>query len=285
MAQTKPVPEGFHTITPHLVVRDGEKAIEFYKKAFGAEELCRMPGPDGKGVMHCELKIGDSMLMLCDEMPQMERWVSPQSLKATTVAVHLYVNDADAAFDKAVKAKPSSVRGRVNLGVTLAQIGHPNEAIEQFRAALKYDPKNKNAHFNLGTQLLLKNNYEEAINHFQAVLEIDPKDLEAKRELAKALVQTGEVEKALDHLFKAVASAPGDELTLIELSSLLVRLERYKEALDLLDQANRRFPDRGLTAHALARLLAACPDVSMRDGERAVDLMAGEEAHVVLSDS
>lgn len=104
MSNVKPIPEGFHTMTPHLIVRDAAKAIEFYKKAFGAEEIMRMPGPDGKTVMHAELKIGDSMMMLCEEFPQMERWVAPQSLKGTTVAICLYVENADKAFQRAVDA-------------------------------------------------------------------------------------------------------------------------------------------------------------------------------------
>ncbi len=104
MAEVKPIPEGFHTITPHLVVRNADQAIEFYKKAFSAEELARMPGPDGKGVMHAELKIGDSVFMLCDEMPDMKGCLAPESLKGTTIAVHLYVNDVDTAFDRAVSA-------------------------------------------------------------------------------------------------------------------------------------------------------------------------------------
>ncbi len=104
MAAVQPIPEGFHTITPHLVVRNADQAIEFYKRAFGAEELARMPGPDGKCVMHAELKIGDSVFMLCDEMPETKRWLAPESLKGTTFAVHLYVNDVDAAFDRAVSA-------------------------------------------------------------------------------------------------------------------------------------------------------------------------------------
>ena len=66
---TKPVPEGHHTVTPYLVVKDASKAIEFYKQAFGAVEKGRMPGPDGKGVLHAELKIGDSFVYLSDEIP------------------------------------------------------------------------------------------------------------------------------------------------------------------------------------------------------------------------
>jgi PhnB protein len=98
----KPIPEGFHTLTPHLVVRGADRAIEFYKTAFGAEGKACMPGPDGK-VMHAELKIGDSMLMLGEEFPQMN-CRSPQALGGSPVSLHLYVRNVDAAFDKAVKA-------------------------------------------------------------------------------------------------------------------------------------------------------------------------------------
>ena len=108
-AHAKPIPEGFGTVTPHMVVRDAAKAIEFYKKAFNAEEVARMPGPGGQGVMHAELKIGDSMIMLCDEFPGMEGWRAPQSLNGTTVTLSLYVADADKAYRQAVDAgaKPS----------------------------------------------------------------------------------------------------------------------------------------------------------------------------------
>ncbi len=100
----KPIPDGYHGVTPHLVIREAAKAIEFYKKAFGAEERARMPGPDGKCIMHAEIKIGDSIVMLGEEFPQMQRWVSPQQLKGTTIALHLYVKDVDAAFERAVDA-------------------------------------------------------------------------------------------------------------------------------------------------------------------------------------
>jgi uncharacterized glyoxalase superfamily protein PhnB len=109
----KPIPEGFRSLTPHLVIRGAGKAIDFYKKAFGAEEIVRMPGPDGRTVMHAELKIGDSMLMLCDEFPQMQRWVSPDQLKGTTVALSIYVEDADKLFQRAVSAG-----GKVSMPMT-----------------------------------------------------------------------------------------------------------------------------------------------------------------------
>jgi uncharacterized glyoxalase superfamily protein PhnB len=97
----KPIPEGFHTITPHLVVKGAAQAIEFYKKAFGAEEIVRMPGPNGQSVMHAELKIGDSRLWLVDEFPAMG-CLGPHGVGGTPVTIHLYVQDADAIFNQAV---------------------------------------------------------------------------------------------------------------------------------------------------------------------------------------
>ena len=98
----KPIPEGMHTVTPHLVCAGAADAIEFYKKAFGAVELSRMLGPDGK-VMHASIRIGDSVIMLNDEMPAWGTF-GPKSLKGSSVIIHLYVENADAAFDQAVRA-------------------------------------------------------------------------------------------------------------------------------------------------------------------------------------
>lgn len=104
MAQlhVNPVPDGMHTLTPHLVCRDAAAAIAFYQKAFGAVELARLLGPQGK-LMHALLRIGDSPLMLVDEFPD---WgaVGPQSLKGSPVTLHLYVEDVDAAVERAVAA-------------------------------------------------------------------------------------------------------------------------------------------------------------------------------------
>ena len=100
--QVKAIPDGYHTVTPGLTVRDGAKAIEFYKQAFGAQQVFRMDRPDGR-LGHAELKIGNSTLMLGEEDP---RWgcQSPESLKGTPVSFYLYVPDADAAFARAVAA-------------------------------------------------------------------------------------------------------------------------------------------------------------------------------------
>jgi uncharacterized glyoxalase superfamily protein PhnB len=98
----KPIPEGMHTVTPHLICAGAIQAIEFYKKAFGAVELSRLPGPEGK-LMHGSIRIGDSTIMLMDEMPQHGAF-GAKSLKGSPVTIHLYVEDADAVFAQAVKA-------------------------------------------------------------------------------------------------------------------------------------------------------------------------------------
>jgi PhnB protein len=98
----KPIPEGMHSVTPHLVCAGAADAIEFYKQAFGAIERGRMPGPDGK-VMHAQIKIGDSHIMLADEFPDFGS-LGPKSLGGTPVTIHLYVPDADAVFQRALDA-------------------------------------------------------------------------------------------------------------------------------------------------------------------------------------
>ena len=97
-----PIPKGFHTVTPYLIVRGADRAIEFYRKAFGAEVLDRMTGPDGKSVVHAQIRIGDSFLFLSDEFPGMGG--APEKYGGSPAGIHLYVEDVDAAFEKAVAA-------------------------------------------------------------------------------------------------------------------------------------------------------------------------------------
>jgi len=102
VSKVKPVPEGYHTATPYLVVSGAAKAIEFYKNAFGATELMRMAGPDGR-IMHSELKIGDSIIMMGDEDPK--RGIrGPESLGGSPISLYLYVDDCDKVFNQAVGA-------------------------------------------------------------------------------------------------------------------------------------------------------------------------------------
>jgi uncharacterized glyoxalase superfamily protein PhnB len=100
--QVRAIPEGFHTVTPHLVCAGAADALEFYKKALGAVEIGRMPGPGGK-IMHAELRIGDSRIMLADDFPDYGS-KGPLALKGSPVVIHLYVEDADAAFARLVDA-------------------------------------------------------------------------------------------------------------------------------------------------------------------------------------
>lgn len=99
----EPIPKGFHTVTPSLMVRDADRAIEFYKKAFGAELVDRFTGPDGKTVMHAELRIGDSFIFLGDEAFAKGTGGAEKTAESCA-SIHLYVEDVDAAFDRAVRA-------------------------------------------------------------------------------------------------------------------------------------------------------------------------------------
>lgn len=98
----KAIPDGMHTLTPHIVCEGASDAIAFYRKAFNAEELARLPAPGGK-VMHAAIRIGDSVVMLMDDFPE---WGSlgPKALKGSPVTLHLYVQDVDAAIKQAVAA-------------------------------------------------------------------------------------------------------------------------------------------------------------------------------------
>jgi PhnB protein len=104
----KSIPDGYHTVTPYLIMQDAAGALEFYKKAFSATELMRFPGPDGK-IMHAEIKIGDSPIMLGEEHPQMGAR-SPKSLGGTPVGICLYVKDVDALSAQATAAGAKVLR-------------------------------------------------------------------------------------------------------------------------------------------------------------------------------
>jgi PhnB protein len=108
MAKVKPIPDGYPQVTPYLCVDGADAAIEFYSSVLGATERMRMPAPDGK-IGHAELEIGDSVVMLADEFPDMGIR-SPRALGGTPVTISLYVTDVDAVFDRAVKAGATALR-------------------------------------------------------------------------------------------------------------------------------------------------------------------------------
>jgi uncharacterized glyoxalase superfamily protein PhnB len=109
----KPIPDGYYSLTPYLVVKGAAEAIEFYEKAFGATEIVRMPGPGGR-IMHAEVKIGNSMLMLSDENPDQGQ-LSPATLGGAGCSIMLYANDVDATFKQALGAGATQVMAPMDM--------------------------------------------------------------------------------------------------------------------------------------------------------------------------
>ena len=107
-AEVKPIPEGYHSVTPYLILSGAGDAIGFYKKALGAEEVMRLADPGGK-VHHAEISIGDSRIMLADEHPEIQA-LSPKTIGGSPVSIHLYVEDVDRAVERAVAAGAKLVR-------------------------------------------------------------------------------------------------------------------------------------------------------------------------------
>jgi uncharacterized glyoxalase superfamily protein PhnB len=105
--KAKAIPPGYHTVTPSIVVAGADRALDFYKKAFGAEEIMRFPGPDGT-IMHAEMRIGDSVVMLGDEMPE-QGGRSPKSIGGTPVSFFVYRENVDAAWQQAVDAGAKTI--------------------------------------------------------------------------------------------------------------------------------------------------------------------------------
>jgi PhnB protein len=110
MSRVSPIPQGYHSITPYLVIKGAGQAIDYYKKVFGATEVVRMNGPDGK-VGHAELQIGDSRIMLADENPNMgPGYVSAASIGASPVSLYLYLPDVDRVIERAAAAGAKILR-------------------------------------------------------------------------------------------------------------------------------------------------------------------------------
>ncbi|MES1244302.1 MAG: tetratricopeptide repeat protein [Acidobacteriota bacterium] len=180
--------------------------------------------------------------------------------------------DAAAEFRKAVEAQPDNASARINLAAALAEAGDHKGAAEQLREVLKRAPDNGTAHFNLGTLMALEGETAGAVVHFQEAVRIDPKDAPARIGLAEVLEKDGRTGEAISQYQAALGLAPQEERGWLGETGLLLRLGRFKEAKDVLEAAYGNLPASGLIVHALARLLAACPDRSLREGRRAVEL-------------
>jgi tetratricopeptide (TPR) repeat protein len=180
--------------------------------------------------------------------------------------------EAAEEFRRALAARPASVEARIDLAAALLHQGDATSATAELREALRLDPGNATAHFNLGTLLAMAGSSAEARDHLAAAVKALPRDAEARRSLAHVLRESGQLEGALGEYREAVALAPADDLARLEEAETLVRLARYRQARERLEEGVRLLPASGLLAHGLARLLAACPDLSLRDGARALDL-------------
>jgi Flp pilus assembly protein TadD len=209
---------------------------------------------------------------LTDEMEALRQGSTVHLLRGRVAFRFGRYQDAAAEFRKAVQAQPDSVPARINLAAALAEAGDRKGAKEQLLEALKLAPDNGTAHFNLGTLMALEGEAAGAVVHFQEAVRLDPNDGAARVELAQALEKDGRIEEALSQYEKAVGLAPQEERGWLGGAGLLVRLGQLKDAKDVLEAAYGNLPTSGRIVHALARLLASCPDVSLRDGKRALEL-------------
>jgi tetratricopeptide (TPR) repeat protein len=180
--------------------------------------------------------------------------------------------EAKAAFAKAVDAAPSSVEARLGLGMALAQLGDAAGAIEQLEATLRLDANNVTAHASLGMVLARSGRAEQAVAHLRVAHEREPGNVELTRALVRVLLVLSRPDEAIEAFSHAGSIDAVDEDVVLALSIALADRMRFKNALDVLESAHRQFPDRLRTTTTLARLLAASPDRSLRDGQRALAL-------------
>ncbi len=181
-------------------------------------------------------------------------------------------DEAVDAFSAAVEGKPNSPRAHVNLGTALARTGDVDGAIEHHEKAVEIEPENRSARFSLGVLYTSTQEFEDALKHLRFLIDANPNDAPVLRQLARTLLAAGQEDESLEAYRRLPEAWPGDQEGLLELTALLDKRELFSEAIELLTQAEENHPGRPETRHALARLLAACPDASLRDGERAVDL-------------
>ncbi len=181
--------------------------------------------------------------------------------------------DAVTEFRAAVAARPESAGARIALGAALAAAGDRQAALAEFAAALRLEPQNRTAHYNVGSLLMAEEGRAaEAAEHLRAAVAADPGDGAAHNALGRLLDRAGKPEEALVHFTEAVEHLPADEQAALDEAALLVRLGRFRPARARLEEALERLPDSGRLTHALARVLAGAPDLTVRDGARALEL-------------
>jgi len=195
----------------------------------------------------------------------------PAAAPRLALAAQRYGEAAD-EFRRALVTKPDSISARLYLGAVLTQTGDLQGAAAQFEDTLRLDPKNTIAHYNLAVLLANENKSGQAIIHLQSVVSLDPNDLSARFLLARQLLQSGRVDEALAAFSSVVQADPDNEDALLEQVRLLQRKNQYQEALASMEKGHARHPQRGRTSVLLAYLLATSPQLSLRDGARALGL-------------
>ena len=175
-------------------------------------------------------------------------------------------------FRKAIAAQPNSIPAHFNLGAALTQTGDLRGAAEQFKETLRLDPHHANAHYNLGLLLAQANEHEQAITHLRSALSAQPDDNHARFLLAQELALVRRLEEALAEFSRVVQADPDNENALLGLVRILLGKKQYKQALSALEKGHAQFPQKGLTTATLSYLLAASPQLELRDGTRALTL-------------
>lgn len=173
---------------------------------------------------------------------------------------------------RALEAEPESPSAHLNLGTALALSGQKAEAMQHYREALRLKPAFPRAHYNLAVLLAESAAHDEAIEHLQRAIEVDPRYFDAHLALADALARKGQYESAASHDARAVEIDPRHPVARLRHATALIRIGRYADARASLEDSRAVLPESLILAHALARLLAACPESSQRDGPRALQL-------------
>ena len=173
---------------------------------------------------------------------------------------------------KAVARDPQDPVAHSKLAATLEKLGDPEGAIEQYKEALRLDPADVTAHFGMGVIYAQQGQDKEAVEHYLAVLRVDPDDREAHFNLANSLARLGRHQEALPHYSRVVKLDPGNWRARMNEAMTLIQAQRYHHALLQLEEAQDAFPENMEIKNILARLLAACPDETIRDGSRSLHL-------------
>ncbi len=189
----------------------------------------------------------------------------------TALEARRFMEAAD-EFRKAIKEQPASIPAHFNLGAALSQAGDLRGAIEQFEETLRLDSSHADAHYNLGLLLARTGEHEQAITHLRTTISLQPGDNNARFLLAQELASTGQLEEAEKELALLAEKDPNNEDFLLARVKILLARKLYKPALVVLEKGHAEFPHKGLTAVTLAYLLAASPQVELRDGARALEL-------------